>query len=387
MKTPHADSILNQVKQYKDEVLTLLRDLTEQESPSTQPDTQIEVRTKISDALKEVDYVSTHIRGKNSGGMLFARPENRVPGQQLQMMLGHYDTVWPIGTLNTMPFEIDGNIIRGPGTYDMKAGIIQAIIALKTIKTLGLETTVTPVIFLNSDEEIGSHESTRYIRRLAQRMNRVFVLEPSLGPAGKLKTARKAVGRYQISVIGKAAHAGLDPESGASAILELSHVIQKLFALNDPEKGITVNVGNIDGGLRPNVIAPQSQAIVDVRTRTQADAEQIEQIIHSLEAETPGTTLEIEGRIGRPAMEQTPGNQALWQLSLDLASEIVLDLEQAQAGGGSDGNTTSQYAATLDGLGAVGDGAHADHEHIDIEKTLERTALLTLLLLAPPLLL
>lgn len=385
MTTPHANTVLNQVKAYKNEAISLLRDLTEQESPSTQPEVQIDVSKKISLALQDIDFISTHIKGKNSGGMLYAKPENRVSGKQLQLLLGHFDTVWPTGTLNTMPFEIDGSIIRGPGTYDMKAGIIQAIFALKTIKTLRLNTEVTPILFFNSDEEIGSHESTRYIRRLAQRMNRVFVLEPSMGLAGKLKTARKAVGRYQIAVVGKAAHAGLDPETGASAILELSHVIQKLFALNDPKKGISVNVGTIDGGLRPNVIAPQSQAVVDVRTRTQSDAEELEKIILSLEPEIPGTALKISGRIGRPAMERTPGNQALWKLSQQLASEIGLELEQGQAGGGSDGNTTSQYTATLDGLGAVGDGAHADHEQIDIDKTLERTALLTLLLLAPPL--
>lgn len=384
MNAPHSNRILQQVKQYKSEALDLLRILTQKESPSTEPKTQSKVRKKISTALQELGYKTIHIKGKKSGGMLYARPLNKVAGQHAQMMLGHYDTVWPVGTLETMPFEIDDNIVRGPGTYDMKAGIIQGILALKTMQQLELEPTVMPVIFLNSDEEIGSHESTRYIRRLAKCMDRVFVLEPSLGPGGKLKTARKAVGRYQVTVKGKAAHAGLDPEGGASAILELSHVIQKLFALNDPKKGITVNVGTIDGGLRANVIAPQSQAIVDVRTRTQADAEQVEQSILALEPDTPGTRLEIEGRIGRPALEQTPRNQALWQLSQRLAAEIGLNLEQGQAGGGSDGNTTSQYTATLDGLGAVGDGAHADHEHIDIDKTLERAALLAMLLLAPP---
>ena len=385
MNAPHGHHILNQVKQYKSDALDLLKKLTLKESPSTEPETQSKVRKKISKALNKLGYKTIHIKGKSSGGMLYARPAKKLKGQSTQMMLGHYDTVWPVGTLETMPFEIEGNIVRGPGTYDMKAGIIQAILALKTLKSMELEPDVLPVIFLNSDEEIGSHESTRYIRRLAKCVNRVFVLEPSLGPNGKLKTARKAVGRYQITVKGKAAHAGLDPEGGASAILELSHVIQKLFALNDPEKGITVNVGTIDGGLRANVIAPQSQAIVDVRTRTQADAEFVEQAILTLQADTPGTQLVIEGRIGRPALERTPRNQALWQLSQELAAEIGIQLEQGQAGGGSDGNTTSQYAATLDGLGAVGDGAHADHEHIDIDKTLERAALLTLLLLAPPL--
>jgi len=200
-----------------------------------------------------------------------------------------------------------------------------------------------------------------------------------------LKTARKGVGRYTVAVKGKAAHAGLDPEGGASAILELSHVIQALFALNDPERGITVNVGTIDGGLRPNVIAPESRAVVDVRVATQTDAEWVDQEIKSLEPTAAGTSLEIEGSIGRPALEATPRNQALWMQARQLGRDIGLELSEAMAGGGSDGNTTSLHTATLDGLGPVGDGAHARHEHLDLDRTIERAALLTLLLLEPTL--
>jgi len=380
-----SQDILNQVQRCKDEALDFMQALTLSESPSTEPHTQFQVREQICDALSDVDFSTTRIPGNSSGGMLYARPNSKNPERAAQMMMGHYDTVWPVGTLQKMPFKIDGNIMRGPGLYDMKAGITQAIFALKTLKTLGLKPELTPVIFLNSDEEIGSPESSRYIRRLAPCMNRVFVLEPSMGPTGKLKTSRKAVARYRVSVVGKAAHAGLDPESGASAILELSHVIQKLFSMNDPQQGISVNVGTIDGGLRANVIAPMSSAIVDVRTNSQADAQAIEKVILALTADTPGTSLEISGQIGRPAMERTPRNQALWQLAQQHAAGLGLSLEQGQAGGGSDGNTTSQFTATLDGLGAVGDGAHAEHEHIDIDKTLERTALLASLLLAPAL--
>jgi len=241
------------------------------------------------------------------------------------------------------------------------------------------------VFLINSDEEIGSHESTRVITRLARSADRCFVLEPSLGPDGDLKTARKGVGRFTITVRGKAAHAGLDPGKGASAILELSHIIQKLFALNDPEKGITVNVGTIDGGLSPNVIAPESKASVDVRVPTQEDAEHIEKIIHAIEAETPGTEVEIEGSVRRPPMERTPGNQRLWQLAQRGAEELGIQIEQAAAGGGSDGNTTSQLIPTLDGLGAVGAGAHALNEHLVLDKMVERSALLARLLSFPPL--
>ena len=211
------------------------------------------------------------------------------------------------------------------------------------------------------------------------------MLEPSLGPTGKIKTARKGVGRFEINVSGKAAHAGLDPGAGASAILELSHVIQKLFALNNPDQGISVNVGVIDGGTRANVIAPESSAVVDVRVETQTDGQRIENAIYALQPEDPSVNLSIEGGIGRPPMERTPANRQLWGVASDLASALNIDLEQGTAGGGSDGNTTSLYTATLDGLGAVGDGAHAAHEFIYTDQLPQRCALLTTLLLAPPL--
>ena len=283
-----------------------------------------------------------------------------------------------------MPFEVDGNEVRGPGVYDMKGGITQIIFALEALGHFGLRPAVTPMVFANSDEEIGSRSSTRYIRWLAQCADRAFVLEPSLGRDGRLKTARKGVGRFTVRIRGQAAHAGLDPEKGASAILELSHVVQALFALNDPDKGVTVNVGMIEGGLRPNVVAPESGAIIDVRVATQEDADRVTQAIHGLQPSVPGTRLEIEGAIGRPALEPTPRNRALWSIAKDLSSELGLDLQEGLAGGGSDGNTTSQYTATLDGLGPVGDGAHAAHEFLYLDETLQRTALLALLLLVPP---
>ena len=265
----------------------------------------------------------------------------------------------------------------------MKGGLVQMVLALEACRDLELTPELTPVVFVNADEEIGSRSSTRYIRLLAQHARRAFVIEPAMGEAGDLKTERKGIGRFTITVHGKAAHAGLNPEEGASAILELSHVIQKLFALNDPEKGITVNVGTIDGGIQPNVIAPLSTAVADVRVPTIADGDAIEAAIHGLEADTPGVRLRIEGSIGRPSMEATPRNRALWESAQQLGRTLGLELGQARAGGGSDGNTTSQYTATLDGLGPVGHGAHAQHEFIYIDRTLERAALLAMLLLEP----
>ena len=265
----------------------------------------------------------------------------------------------------------------------MKGGLAQLIVALRAIRDLGLETPVQPIVFVNADEEIGSRSSTRYIRMLARHASRALVLEPALGECGDIKTARKGIGRFTVTVYGKAAHAGLDPEGGESAILELSHVIQTLFALNDVERGITVNVGTVDGGIQPNVVAPHSKAVVDVRVPTIAAGNEIEYIIHAIKPNNPEIRLHIDGGIGRPSMEPTPRNQKLWERAQEVGGELGIELHQVRAGGGSDGNTTSQFTATIDGLGPVGDGAHAIHEHLLIDKTLERAALLTMLLTTP----
>ena len=364
-------------------MLEVLARLTRAESPSDVPESQAEVRSIIATELEQRGFAVRRVPGRSSGGMLHARPA--AAGRPAQLILGHYDTVWPLGTLDDMPFEARDDAVHGPGVYDMKGGIAQALMALDALAHFGLEPSVAPHIFLNSDEEIGSRESRRYIERLAPLMDRVFVLEPSLGPSGKLKTARKGIGRFTVTVSGEAAHAGLDPGAGASAILELSHVIQELFALNDLDRGVTVNVGTIDGGLRPNVVAPSSQAVVDVRVATLQDAERIETAIRGLEPVTPGTSIRVEGLFGRPAMEHTPANRHLWRLACQLGGELGMELDEGMAGGGSDGNFTSLYTATLDGMGAVGDGAHARHEHLLLQPTLDRAALLALLLLAPPL--
>lgn len=382
---PSAGDVLRHLQGKRATLIRLLRRMTESESPSDVPGAQSEIREIIAAELEELGFRVHRIPGRVSGGMLHARPAHRRSGHRSQLLLGHYDTVWPLGTLGEMPFEHDGDKVRGPGVYDMKGGIAQILMALATLRDFSVEPEVTPHVFLNSDEEIGSRESRRYIESLAPCMDRVFVLEPSLGPAGKFKTARKGIGRYTVTVKGEAAHAGLDPGAGASAILELSHVIQALFALNDFDRGITVNVGTIDGGLRPNVVAPRSQAVVDVRVPGQQDAERIEAAIRGLTPEVSGTSLQIEGGFGRPAMEKTPANRQLWQMACRLGGELGLEMGEGLAGGGSDGNFTSLYTATLDGMGAVGDGAHAGHEHLLLARTLEHTALLTLLIMSPPL--
>lgn len=386
MRQEQPKRIVEYLEERRAEMLALLDLLVSAESPSHDPSTQGRMLELLSDAFVERGFRPRVIPGKKSGGMLLAMPRNRVRRHPHQLVLGHCDTVWPVGTLESMPIKVEKGTFWGPGSYDMKAGLVQGLFALEALRAAGADTlSVTPVFFINSDEEIGSRDSTRVIKRLARCADRCFVLEPSLGPEGHLKTARKGVGRFTIRVRGKAAHAGLDPGKGASAILELSLVIQKLFALNDAEKGITVNVGTIDGGLSPNVVAPVSRATVDVRVPTSADAEHIERVIHALKAETPGTELDVEGAIGRPPMERTPGNQKLWLLARRGAEDLGIQIEQVTAGGGSDGNTTSQYAPTLDGLGAVGAGAHAANEHLVLERMVERSALLARLLSFPPL--
>ncbi len=383
MVTPRGQRILEHINGDRALMIEMLGELTAAESPSKQPDIHERVRRLLVRRFSDLGLDVREAWGTGEVRHLYARPRERDRHAPVQLIVGHYDTVWPVGTLEERPFEVDGNIIRGPGVFDMKGGLVQAMLALRAIDALGIELPATPAIFVNADEEIGSRSSSRYIRQLARRAARAFVLEPAMGAEGKVKTERKGIGRFTITVFGKAAHAGLDPEGGASAILELSHVIQRLFALNDPAAGITVNVGTVDGGIQPNVIAPHSTCVVDVRVPTVADGEAITKAIHGIEPQTDGVRLRIEGAIGRPSMEMTPRNEALWAQARAAGKELGLELENARAGGGSDGNTTSQYTATLDGLGPVGDGAHAVHEFLYIDRTLERAALLALLLAAP----
>jgi glutamate carboxypeptidase len=266
----------------------------------------------------------------------------------------------------------------------MKAGLVQLVLALQELRELGLTPAVTPVVFVNTDEEIGSGDSQRVIVRLARGSARAFVLECGEGGEGRLKIARKGALRYELRVRGRAAHAGSSFERGASAILELSHQVQRLFALNDPARGITVNVGTIDGGLRPNVVAPQASASISVRVPTAASAQEVEREILGLRSVLQETELEVRRSDGRPPMEPTPRNRRLLMTAERLGHELGLTLADAGlVGGASDANTTSLYTATLDGLGPVGDGGHAPDEHVRLPSITERAALLALLLLEP----
>ena len=382
MTTNIATEIMAYFKASNDNMVEFLENLIHYESPSNNPNSQKALLEFLENKLKSLGYFTLNVPGKKTGGFLYARPRNRDRKKPLQLLLGHCDTVWEKNTLLKMPISKNDGKMTGPGVYDMKAGLTQLIFSLQVIHEMSLHSHLSPVILINSDEEIGSRESRHIIKRLAKIAERAFVMEPPLGLEGKLKTARKGLGRFTITVTGKAAHAGLDPGKGVNAIVELSHQIQRLFDMNDFDKGITVNVGTIQGGISPNVVAPESKAVVDVRVLNKEDGELITKQIFGLQPSIPNVEIKVEGGIGRPPMERTVRNQKLWQLAKTKALLLGLDLEETTAGGGSDGNTTSTYTATLDGLGTTGDGAHAIHEFIFIDQLPKRTALLTLLLLS-----
>ncbi len=373
--------VLDWLRAQTSEIVASLERLVSAESPSLDPAAQREPFRLLAGELRELGFEVERIPGRNVGDHLLARDAAAPPangGQQL--MLGHMDTVWPRGTLATRPVREEGGRLHGPGVYDMKAGLVQMLFALRALREHDVEPPLPVTLLINTDEEIGSPESREHIERLARSASRAFVLEPSFGPAGSLKTARKGAGEFVVTVRGVASHAGIEPGRGVSAILELSHQIQRLFALNDPERGVTVNVGTIDGGLRPNVVAPRAAAMVDVRVRTGEDAGRVEAAIRELEPVQEGTSIEVEGGFGRPPLERTARNRALWEAARAAAKQLGIPLEEAAVGGASDGNFTSRHAATLDGLGGVGDGAHAAHEHVLIARLPERAALLATLL-------
>lgn len=378
--------ILSWLEEREDEMADFLEKLVAAESPTTRPELQEEVFRLLGEAFADAGYSVRRLPGKITGGQLLARPRVREKGRPFQMILGHVDTVWPSGTLEKMPVERKDGRMTGPGIFDMKGGLAQLAFALRALSALEVEPEVTPVVFLNSDEEIGSVESEGRIRLLARRACRSLVLEPGLDLDGKLKTARRGVGRFDVRVTGRSSHTGLAPQEGASAIQELSHVIQKLHAVSDVRRGITVNVGQIQGGTRPNVVAAEATAVVDVRVRTVEDGRWVEEKMRDLsetDPSTPGTRVEITGEVGRPPMERTPRNQALWEGARIVGRAMGLELEQGTSGGASDGNITSQFTATLDGLGCVGDGAHAVHEYAEIGHMAERAALLAGICLLP----
>jgi glutamate carboxypeptidase len=291
------------------------------------------------------------------------------------VLLGHFDTVWPIGTLERMPLRRDGDRLHGPGTFDMKAGIALAATAIAALKAT--RTPHPPITMLwTTDEEIGSGTSRAIIEAQAREAAAVLVLEPAL-PGGALKTARKGCGEFELTVHGIAAHAGLDPGKGASAIHELAAQIAAVERLQDLTRGISVNVGIVSGGSRANVVAEEARAVIDARSPTRAGAAAVDAAIRSLQPTRPGTRLTIRGGFDRPPMERSQPVVDLFTRASAVAGALGRELREGSAGGGSDGNFTAALGVpTLDGLGAIGDGAHAAHEHVEVPSLPWRAALI-----------
>ena len=296
------------------------------------------------------------------------------------LVLGHLDTVYDVGTLARMPFRIARGRAWGPGTFDMKSGLVIALFAVDALRRAGLRPSRRLVFLWTSDEEIGSESSRAIIEREARRSDAALVLEPADGPRGNLKTARKGVGEVVLVVHGRAAHAGLNPEDGVNAVHELALQVARLMRLNNPRRGITVNANVIEGGTRTNVIAERAQARVDLRVTRKADIPKLERLIRSVRPVLKGARLEVRGGIGRPPMEQRMA-RALFQRAKELARRMGFELRESFVGGGSDGNFTAALGVpTLDGLGGVGAGAHSAHENVVIRALPQRAALLAGLL-------
>jgi glutamate carboxypeptidase len=360
----------------RDQMVDFLRTLVEVESPSD----DVTALAHMAQLLEErfADYGTVERRGTHR--LL------RVDGEEREarpaLVLCHYDTVWPLGTLETIPFSVDGEgVARGPGCFDMKGGMVLLWFALEQLRTQRLAPRRPVVVLFTSDEEVGSPSSRALIEEQARQAELVFVLESPL-PGGTLKTARKGTGDYHLRIDGRAAHAGVEPQKGISATQELAHQILALHALNDFEAGTTVNVGVVRGGTRPNVVAAAASADVDVRVATLAEAERLDRAVRALTPRLPGAVLHIEGGLNRPPMERSPAMVGMFERAQSIAAAMgVAELREGSTGGGSDGNFTAALGVpTLDGLGPEGEGAHAAHEHVLVESLPRRAALLTGLL-------
>ena len=362
-------------------MLDLLRELTLLESPSLEKAPADRCCGFLADQWLLRGTLVHILRQPTRGNHLRVvwPPPGMHPKNQL-LVLGHYDTVYPSGSLVTMPFRISAGKAYGPGTFDMKAGIVQALFALEALQDLKIPVQKNLVFLWTSDEEIGSGSSREIIEAEAQRSDAVFVLEPSLGPRGLLKTSRKGMGEVELIVHGRASHAGLAPEEGVNAIHELAAQIARVERWNDLRRGVTINADVIEGGSRTNVIADRAKATLDLRAWRFTDMKSLEKRMHSLQPIHKGAKLEILGGFDRPPLERKH-SAALYDRARSLGRQMGLTIGEAAAGGGSDGNLTAALGVpTLDGMGAVGDGAHAGHEHVIVNTMPQRAALLAALL-------
>jgi glutamate carboxypeptidase len=374
-----ASAYLGFCQQHEGEMLSLLRKMVEIESPSDNKAAVDRMGAFLADAFERLGGQVTFYPQEAAGNHLKvdfpSGGSDRADGKPV-LLLGHFDTVWPMGTLAKMPFRMEAGRAFGPGVYDMKAGIAMMMFALRALKEA--DAPHRPVtILLDTDEEVGSTTGRPIVEATAKECEAVLVLEPSQGPQGHLKTSRKGVGDMTIRVRGRASHSGVDFEKGRSAIVELARQLLEIVKFTDLTRGITVNPGVIQGGTRSNVIAAEAWAEIDLRIARIADAAELEKKFAALKPFDPDCSIELSGGINRPPMERTEGTVRLFNLAREIGGAIGWKLEESSTGGGSDGNFTSALGIpTLDGLGALGEGAHASNESVVIQELPQRTALL-----------
>jgi glutamate carboxypeptidase len=377
------DPLLAFAKNHEKAQIAMLRQFVECESPSDDPAAVNRFVDMVADTVSGYAKVK-RLPGGRFGRMLlceFSLPGRRKSGQILA--LGHSDTVWPMGTLRSMPFRQAEGRLWGPGVLDMKAGIAFLLTAVEGLRELDLPAPSKVVLQLNPDEEVGSEASRQLTEKNATVSKAVLVLEPGTELTGKLKTARKGVGDFTVTVKGRASHAGVDFQAGASAVLELARQVDRIAEFTQLEKGITVNPGVIHGGTRSNVVAADAQAEIDIRVLKLRDVPALERRFRGLKPIDKRCTIAVTGGLNRPPMERSAGIVKLFRLAQGLGRQIGVELEESLTGGGSDGNFTAALGIpTLDGLGAVGEGAHAIIESILVDRMADRTALLAKLLVA-----
>lgn len=371
---------LTYFQERRDAIVETIRQMVEIESPSDNKQAVDKLGRWLASKFEALGGHSKFHRVADFGDHLqvdFPGRDRRKP----VLLLGHIDTVYPLGTLASMPCRISEGRLWGPGSLDMKAGVAFMLYALDSLRGQDGTLSRAVTVLLVSDEEVGSDSSRRITEEVAKRSGAVLVLEPSFGLQGALKTARKGVGQYQLRVSGVAAHSGLDFEKGQSAILELARQIERVSKFTDLKRGLTVSVGLVRGGTRVNVVPAEATATIDIRIAKAADGTAVDRKLHSLKPVNRKCKLHLSGGIDRPPLERTPAVVSLFRLASDLAKQLGIKLSEAAVGGGSDGNLTAALGIpTLDGLGAVGEGAHAANESILISECPRRTALLASLI-------
>ena len=380
------DQFIPFYRQKEGQILDTIGEHVKEETPSNEKqrlDAFVDrLARRFTAAGLETEIVSSEVRGNH----LRARFQNSEyvaqPESPAALVLCHYDTVWPIGSLETHPFRVDEQgWAYGPGIFDMQSSLALVEYVLRGVQSMKLRLPRPVVVLATSDEEVGSQTSRKLIESEARQAAYVLVLEPPL-PGGVLKTTRKGGAHYSLSITGRAAHAGVEPEKGVSAVQELAHQVLALHSLTDMEAGTTVNVGVVEAGTRPNVVAAHAEARVDVRAWTAAEMGRVNSAIFGLKPFVTGAQLSVTGGVNRPPLERSVTG-SLFDQAKDIGRRLGMDLQEGGTGGGSDGNLTGALGVpTLDGLGIPGDGAHADHEHIEVDKIGERAGLLTALLMA-----